>query len=75
MAKRTRLPTIVMGRSMQGSASTEKDPKVTFELEAETGEIFEICFSLRGVLSTVVVAHGWSPLKEELEQVEPPIKI
>jgi hypothetical protein len=32
MAKQTKLPTIVMGRSMAGSAPTEKDPKVTFEL-------------------------------------------
>jgi hypothetical protein len=75
MAKRTKLPTIVMGRSMQGGASTEKDPKVTFELEAETGEIFEVGFSLRGILSTVVMAHNWPPLKEGLAQVEPPIKV
>jgi hypothetical protein len=46
MAKRTKLPTIVMGRSMGGGASAEKDPKVTFELDAETGEIFEVSFSL-----------------------------
>jgi hypothetical protein len=75
MAKRTRLATIVMGRSMRGDASTEEDPKVTFELEAETGEIFEVGFSLRGILSTVVMAHSWTPLKEELAQLEPPIKV
>jgi hypothetical protein len=75
MAKRTKPPTIVMGRSMAGGAPTEKDPKVTFELEAETGEIFEVSFSLRGILSTVVMAHNWTPLKEELAQVEPPIKV
>jgi hypothetical protein len=75
MAKRTKLPTIVMGRSMAGGASTEKDPKVTFELEAETGEIFEVSFSLRGILSTVMMAHHWTPLKEELEQVETQIKV
>jgi hypothetical protein len=75
MAKRTKLPTIVMGRSMWGGASTEEDPKIAFELEADTGEIFEISFSLRGILSTVVMAHSWPPLKEELAQVEPPIKV
>jgi hypothetical protein len=74
MMKRTKLPTIIMGRSMRGPSPTEKDPIVTFELEAETGEIFEVGFSLRGILSTVVMAHGWTPLKEELAQVEPPIK-
>jgi len=75
MVKRTRLPTIVMGRSMSGDASTAKDPKVTFELEAETGEVFEISFSLVGILTTVVMAHGWSTLKEELAQLEPPTKV
>ena len=73
MAKRTKLPTIVMGRSMWGGPSTDDDPKVTFELEAETGEIFEASFSLRGLLSTVVMAHSWPPLKEELAQMELPI--
>jgi hypothetical protein len=60
---------------MGGDASTEEDPKVTFELEAATGEIFEVSFSLRGILSTVVLAHAWTPLKEEPAQVEPPIKV
>jgi len=50
MATRTKLPMIVMGRSMAGSPSTEKDPKVTFELEAETGGVFEVSFSLRAPL-------------------------
>jgi len=75
MTKRTKLPTIVMGRSMRGGASTEKDPKVTFELEAETGEIFEVDFSLRGILSTVVMARNWTPLNEGLADMEPPIKV
>jgi hypothetical protein len=75
MAKRTRLPMIVMGRSMTSDPSTEEDPEVRFELEAETGEIFEVSFSLRGILSTVVMAHSWPPLKVELAQVEPPIKV
>jgi hypothetical protein len=44
MTKRTKLPTIVKGRSVRDDASMEKDPKVTFELEAETGEIFEVGF-------------------------------
>jgi hypothetical protein len=74
MAKRTKLPTIVMGRSMMAGPTTDEDPKVTFELEAETGEISEVGFSLRGLLSTVMMAHNWSPLKEELDQLEPPVK-
>jgi hypothetical protein len=72
MVNRTRLPMIVMGRSMAGDPSTEKDPKVTFELEAETGEVFEVSFSLRGILSTVTMAHSWRALKEELARLEPP---
>jgi hypothetical protein len=58
MAMRTKLSTIVMGPSVRGGASTEEDPKVTFELEAETGETFEVSFSLCGILSTVVMAHN-----------------
>jgi hypothetical protein len=75
MAKRTKLPRIVMGRRMSGGAPTEEDPKVTFELEAETGELFEISFSLRGILTTVVMAHNWTPLKEALAELEPPTKV
>jgi hypothetical protein len=63
---------IVMGRSMAADPSTEEDPKVSFELEAETGEIFEVSFSLRGILSTVTMAHGWVRLREELSQLDPP---
>jgi hypothetical protein len=37
---------IILGRQMTDDASTEHDPKVKFELEAETGEILEVCFSL-----------------------------
>jgi len=74
MDERTRLltilPTIVMGRSMTSDPPTDGDRKVTFELEAETGQIFEVAFSLRGLLSTVVMAHCWPPLKEELAQLE-----
>jgi len=72
MAKRTRLPMIVMGRSMTAGPSSEEDPNIKFELEAETGEIFEVCLSLRGILSTVVMAHSWPRLREELAQLEPP---
>lgn len=72
MVKRTRQPMIVMGRSMTGTPPNDGDPKVTFNLEAETGEVFEISFSLRGILSTVMMAHNWSPLNEELAQLEPP---
>ena len=75
MTKRTKLPTIVLGRSMRPDAPTQPDPNVTFELEAETGEIFEVCFSLRGMLSTAMMALNWSPLIAELEQLEPPTKV
>jgi hypothetical protein len=56
---------MILGRRMMGDAPTETDPKITFELEAETGETFEVSFSLRGILSTVVMAQNWPPLKEE----------
>lgn len=75
MTERTGLPTIVLGRSMRGDAPTAEDSKITFELEAETGEIFEVCFSLRGILSTVVMAQNWGPLKDELAQLDPPAKV
>lgn len=75
MTKRTKLPMIVMGRTMKGDAPTAEAPKVTFELEAESGEVFEVCFSLRGILSTVVMAHNWSPLKDGLAEMEPPIHV
>jgi hypothetical protein len=60
---------------MKGDAATEEDPTITFELEAETGQIFEVSFSLRGILSTVVMAHNWRPLKDALAEMEPPIKV
>lgn len=72
MAKRTRLPMIVLGRTMTSGPPTEK---ASFELEAETGEIFEISFSLRGLLSTVAMALNWAPLREELAQLELPTKL
>lgn len=74
MMKKTTLPLIVLGKSMNGDPPTTTDPKITFELEAETGEKFVVSFSMRGILSTVVMALNWAPLKEELTQVEPPIK-
>jgi len=60
---------------MTSGPLTEEDPKASFELEAETGEIFEISFSLRGLLSTVMMAHTWAPLREELAQLEPPTRV
>jgi hypothetical protein len=72
--KRTKLPKIVLGRSMRGSAPTENDSQVTFELESETGEMFEVSFSLRGILSTVVMANNWAPLKEALAELPPPTR-
>jgi hypothetical protein len=70
--KTTSLPTIVMGRRMMGDAPTEDNPKITFELEAETGEIFKVSFSLRGILTTIVMANNWSPLKDALAEIDPP---
>jgi len=67
--------TAAVGGSMAGTPPNDCDPKVIFKLEAETGEVFEISFSLRGILSTVVMAHSWTPLKEELAQLEPPTKV
>jgi hypothetical protein len=59
---------------MRGDSPTEDDPQVTFELESETGEMFEVSFSLRGILSTVVMANNWTPLKETLAELPPPIR-
>jgi hypothetical protein len=59
---------------MRGDSPTEDDPQVTFELESETGEMFEVSFSLRGILSTVVMANNWTPLKEALAELPPPIR-
>jgi hypothetical protein len=70
MTQRTKLPLVVLGRRMWGDAPTGPDPKITFELETETGEIFEVGFSLCGILSTVTMAHNWTPLKVELAQLE-----
>lgn len=75
MAKQTRLPTIVLGRTMTGDLPTEENPKITFELEAETGEILKVSFSLRGILSTVVMALNWRLLRDALAEMEPPIKV
>ena len=47
MNHRTKLPIIVMSRRMTGEPATETNPKVTFELEAETGEVFVITFHSR----------------------------
>jgi hypothetical protein len=71
MTQRAKLPLMVLGRRMKGDAPADANPKITFELEAETGETFEVSFSLRGILSTVVMARNWTPLKEELAQLEP----
>jgi len=59
---------------MSGGAPTEEDPKIKFELEAETGEIFEVAFSVRGILSTLMMANNWPVLQDELAQLEPPTK-
>jgi hypothetical protein len=48
------------------------EDKITFELEAETGDRFEISFSLRGILSIVVMSRNWTPLREALAELPPP---
>ncbi|MHC2575998.1 hypothetical protein ACVI1J_002288 [Bradyrhizobium diazoefficiens] len=74
MPRKTKLPLMVLGRRMIGTPPTETDAKITFEIEAETGEIFEISFTQRGLASTVTMALNWPPLKEALADVKPPIK-
>jgi hypothetical protein len=74
MVQKTTLPLIVLGNSMNGDPPMTTDPKITVELEAETGEKFVVSFSMRGILSTVMMILNWAPLKEELAHVEPPIK-
>jgi hypothetical protein len=75
MVKRSRISTIEFGRRMVGDAPSEENPKITFDLETDGGEIFEVSFSLRGILSTVVMAYNWPPLKEALAELEPPTKV
>jgi hypothetical protein len=65
------LPLIILARSMDGDAPDNADPKVTFELEAETGQLFEATFSLRGILSMFVMVRDWSPLRDELSSLPP----
>jgi len=43
---------------MAGDVPTAQDPKIKFELEAETGEIFEVAFSVRVILSTLMMANN-----------------
>jgi len=74
MPRKTKLPLMVLGRRMIGTPPTETDGKITFEIEAETGEIFEISFTQRGIVSTVTMALNWPSLKEALADVKPPIK-
>jgi hypothetical protein len=62
----TKLPLIVLGRSMTGT-----EDRITFEVEAETGDRFEISFSLRGILTTVVMSRNWTPLNEALAELPP----
>lgn len=61
-----------MGRSMRVNASTPENPQPVFELEAETGEVLEARFTLRGILSTISLAHGWRVLRKELAELAPP---
>ncbi|NEV01425.1 hypothetical protein [Bradyrhizobium uaiense] len=49
-----------------------EDHKNVFELEAKTGEIFEVEFSLRGILSTISLANGDPIIRAELADLDPP---
>lgn len=40
-----------MARGMAGTPPNDGDPKVIFKLEAVTGEVFEVGFSLRGIFA------------------------
>jgi hypothetical protein len=57
---------------MSVNASAPENTKPVFELEAETGEIFEVSFTLRGILSIITLAHGWTVLRKELAELDPP---
>jgi hypothetical protein len=68
----TKLPAIIGGQSMS-SLLTTGEPKAKFFLEAETGEIFEVDFSLHALLVMFVFAQNWPAFTEELENLPPKI--
>jgi hypothetical protein len=75
VTERTTLPLIVMGRSLSGSPLTSADnPTAVLEFETEAGGTLVASFTLRGLLTTAVMANNWSPLRGELDQLEAPEK-
>jgi hypothetical protein len=72
MAETIKLPVIVLGRSLEGDNSDAENPRVTMELKAENGQIYEVTFSLDGIVSTAILALNWSPLRQALENLPPP---
>lgn len=72
MAETIKLPVIVLGRSLEGDSSDVERPTVTMELQAENGQIYEVTFSLDGLVSTAILALNWSPLRQALENLRPP---
>lgn len=72
MAETIKLPVIVLGRSMEGDSSEAENPMMTMELQAENGQIYEVSFSLAGIVSTAILALNWSPLRQALEDLPPP---
>lgn len=72
MAEKIKLPVIVLGRSMEGDSSEAENPMMTMELQADNGQIYEVSFSLAGIVSTTILALNWSPLRQALEDLPPP---
>ena len=57
-------PTIVLCKSgIMDSARSS----FSLLLEAETGEQFWVTFTLRGILSTALLAANWRPLREGIK--------
>lgn len=72
MAETIKLPVIVQGRSLEGDTTDAENPMMMVELQADNGQIYEVTFSLAGILSTAILALNWSPLRKALEDLPPP---
>ena len=70
-----KIPHIVLAKSMSGSGSEAAEASATFTVEAETGQTFDLSFSLVGLLSIVVMARNWQQLQEELASLPPPTQV
>jgi hypothetical protein len=72
MAETIKLPVIVQGRSLEGDTTDAANPTMTMELQADDGQIYEVTFSLAGIVSTAILALNWSPLRQALQDLPPP---